>query len=208
MVFHFPQYTKISHTFCLDHNIKNNYYLCEAIPNNMKKVISLLLLAVVFTTAYAQKVTGDFRPLKDQVRARLIVDFSDAIIMGMTLEEFADYEEDWEHDKIEVFSLVYNYANEELERTLVVGNYNNDTEYVLHLMVRTIDVRGDYDSDLYLIHNFADGRKETIGKVEGLFARGGRFGTKLNLMKDGAEHTGTALGKLLIKEMNRRPSRK
>jgi len=161
----------------------------------------MLFCTAIIVSASAQIVTGSFMPLKEQSRAKLIIDFSDANIMGMTEKEFSEYEEDWEHDSIEIFSLFYNYANKALARKLVLGNYNSDTEYIIHLIVRTIDVRGDYDSDVILIHNNKDGSQEIIAKAENLYARGGTFGTKLNLMKDGAEHTGTALGKFLKKQL-------
>ena len=40
-------------------------------------------------------------------------------------------------------------------------------------------------------------------EAEGINARGGKIGTKLNLMKDGAKHTGKALGKFLLQNMKK-----
>ena len=170
--------------------------------HTMKKILATLMLSVaLFATANAQKITGSFAPLANEARVKMNVVFSEALIMGMSEEEFADFEEDWTHDKVEIVSLFYDNANDVLGGSPVIGNYKQDTEYMLDLVVRTVDVRGNYDCDLYLIHNLADGRREEIAKAEGVYARGGKIGTKLNLMKDGAKHTGKELGKFLKKAM-------
>ena len=166
----------------------------------MKKAFCLLLLMAIFIPSNAQRITfGSFSLLRDQIRVKLIVDFSEADIMGMTEQEFSEYEEDWEHDKVEIVSLFHNYANEKLKGRLMLGNYRQDTAFMLQLVVRTVDVRGNYDCDLYLLGNGENGEKVVLAKAEGLSARGGKFGSKLNLMKDGAEHTGTELGRFLLK---------
>ena len=168
----------------------------------MKKTITLLLLLTALSAAAnAQKITGSFSPLGDEARVKMNIDFSEADIMGMSEEEFADYEEDWTHDKVEILSLFYNCANDEMDGALIVGNYKQDTEYTLDLIVRTVDVRGNYDCDLVLYRNLDDGSLEFVAKAEGIYARGGKIGTKLNLMKDGAKHTGKTLGKFLLQAM-------
>ena len=168
----------------------------------MKKIVSTLLVLVAFlTAANAQKVTGSFAPLANEARVKMYIDFSEADIMGMSEEEFTDFEEDWTHDKVEIVSLFYTNANAELNGALVVGNYKQDTEYTLNLIVRTVDARGNYDCDLVLVRNLEDGRQETVAKAEALYARGGLIGTKLNLMKDGARHTGRVLGMFLLQAM-------
>ena len=168
----------------------------------MKRILATLLFSVaLFATANAQKITGSFAPLAKEARVQMNVDFSEALIMGMSEEEFADFEEDWTHDKVEIVSLFSDNANDVLDGSPVIGNYKLDTEYTLDLVVRTVDVRGNYDCDLYLIHNLADGRQEEVARAEGVYARGGKIGTKLNLMKDGAKHTGKELGKFLKKAM-------
>ena len=66
-----------------------------------------------------------------------------------------------------------------------------------------MNARGDYDCDLFLFRNLADGSQEFVAEAEGINARGGKIGTKLNLMKDGAKHTGKALGKFLLQNMKK-----
>lgn len=168
-----------------------------------KKAVIYFLALVFCCTANAQRITGSFTPLRSQARVKLVINFSEANIMGMNEEEFSQYEEDWTHDKVEVISLFYSCANEVLANTLVVGNYTSDTDYILRLDVRAVDVKGNYDSDLVLIYN-----GEVIAKAEGFYTKGGTFGSKLNLMKDGAEHTGTAIGKFLLQELSLKKKRR
>ena len=140
----------------------------------MKKIIAaLLIFSALFTVANAQKVTGTFAPLRDEARVRMNIDFSEADIMGMSEEEFADFEKDWNHDKVDILAYLYENANDALNGAISVGNYKQETEYTLDLVVRTVN------------------------------ARGGKIGTKLNLMKDGAKHTGKALGKFLLLNMKK-----
>ena len=165
----------------------------------MKKIVAtLLIISAIFTVANAQKVTGSFAPLGDEARVKMNIDFSEADIMGMSEEEFADFEEDWNHDKVDILAYIYERANDALNGAISVGNYKQETEYTLDLVVRTVNGRGDYDCDLFLYRNLADGSQEFVAEAEGISARGGKIGTKLNLMKDGAKHTGKALGKFLL----------
>lgn len=170
----------------------------------MKKIIAaLLIFSALFTVANAQKVTGTFAPLRDEARVRMNIDFYEADIMGMSEEEFADFEKDWNHDKVDILAYLYENANDALNGAISVGNYKQETEYTLDLVVRTVNARGDYDCDLFLFRNLADGSQEFVAEAEGINARGGKIGTKLNLMKDGAKHTGKALGKFLLQNMKK-----
>lgn len=167
----------------------------------MKKVILTLVLITIGVSAMAQRVTGTFMPLRSQDRVKMVIDYSEADIMGMPEEQFYTFEKDWAHDKVEVVSLYYNYANKELakEKAFIVGSYNFDTDYTLYLIVRTVDIRGNHDCDLILVAN----DEIEIGRAVGIRADGGTFGSKLNLMKDGAEHTGKSIGRFLLKQIGK-----
>jgi hypothetical protein len=62
-------------------------------------------------------------------------------------------------------------------------------------VVTTISPKGDYSFVVQLI----DKKGEIVGSIAGLFGKGGMFGTKLNLIKDGAKSTGKRAGALLRK---------
>ena len=165
----------------------------------MKRILAtLLFFSAIFTAANAQKINGSFAPLREEARVRMNIDFSEADIMGMSEDAFTDYERDWTHDKVQILSLFYENVNDALNGAFVVGNYNQGTGYTLDLVVRTVSARGDYDCDVYLYRNLDDGSQEFVAEALGIYARGGKIGTKLNLMKDGAKHTGKALGKFLL----------
>ena len=165
---------------------------------DMKKALAVIAVALFCSgfAAMAQKVTGSFEALRDAGRVKMVIEFAEADIMGMTEEQFSEYETDWEKDKPGLLSLFYSYANRALKGALTVGSYNFDTDCTLTLVVRSVTSKGDYDCDLILTEG-----GEECGRIIGLYAPGGVFGTKLNLMKDGAKHTGVAIGRLLLKEI-------
>jgi hypothetical protein len=60
-----------------------------------------------------------------------------------------------------------------------------------------IDESGTIMSDFYL--ETASG--EVLAVIENVKGKGGVFGTKLNLIKDGAEETGESLGEFIKREL-------
>ncbi len=159
----------------------------------MKKLF--LTIAAIFAaliTLQAQTVKGSFAALKDLPRVRMVMDFSEADIHGMSEEEFAAYEEDWDVDKPDVIARFMTECNDKCGGTIYVGRYK-DSPYEIKLIVHTISVKGDFDCDAFLLD--ADGNQ--LGSILGIREKGGRFGSRLNLIKDGAEHTGALFGTLL-----------
>lgn len=80
---------------------------------NMKKIILLFLFVNFFVSfVTAQTVTKNTLPknLKG-IRMNLKIDFSDAMICGMSEEEFSKYEKDWEEDKPKIVSKFMAGAN-------------------------------------------------------------------------------------------------
>ena len=67
------------------------------------------------------------------------------------------------------------------------------------ITITTVDSSGNYDCDVVL-----EEKGKKVESIVGLRAKGGRFGSKLNLMGDGAQNVGKKLGKMLREEMNRR----
>ena len=143
--------------------------------------------------ASAQTLTqGSLDVLRGEEYVKVVVDYSNAIIMDMTEEEFAEYEEDWYKDQPAIMSKFIEEANEELGGRLRLSR-TKDSNYILRWAVEWIDENGTIMSDFYL--ETADG--EIIAVIENVKGKGGVFGTKLNLIKDGAEETGESLGKFL-----------
>lgn len=163
----------------------------------MKKLLFTIALITLCLPGIAQQKTGSFSQIRNESRVKMIIDYSNASFMGMTESQFSEYEKDWEHDKIEMVSLYYSYANEELKGKLTLGDYTFETPFTLKLIVRSIDVKGNHDCDLVFLNEYG----EELANVIGLRADGGTFGSKLNLMKDGAKHTGETIGKYLYDQI-------
>ena len=99
------------------------------------------------------------------------------------------------------------YAQAPLSTEVVTGSFealykktaNLEIEYIkihtVKVVVTTISPKGDYSFVVQLI----DKKGEIVGSIAGLFGKGGMFGTKLNLIKDGAKSTGKKLGTILKK---------
>jgi hypothetical protein len=158
-----------------------------------------MLLAVLFVgmqVASAQTLTeGTLDVLRGQ-SVKVIVDYSNAIIMDMTEAEFAEYEEDWYKDQPTIISDLIDEVNQRSGH-LMYMSARRESDYTLRWSVRYIYESGDIVSDFYL--ESADG--EVVAKIADVVGEGGAFGTKLYRIKSGAESTGRALGKFFKREL-------
>ena len=161
----------------------------------MKKIfLTLVLLLAAVATVSAQKLeSGSVQALKDAHKVNLTFEF--VTIHSMDEKSFGEYEKDWFKDKPEVIGLFTDKANDALKGTLTLGNFKN-SDYTINVIVNAISAKGNYDCDVVLLK-----QGKEIAKITGLTGRGGKIGTKLNLIKDGAQSTGKQLGKILKKEL-------
>ena len=159
------------------------------------------LLFVIFTClslcSYAQAplstevVTGSFEALYKKT-ANLEIEYIK--IHNRSEAEFAEYEKDWVVDKPEVEDLILQNANAALKNVCYL-NFGKESDWTVKVVVTTISPKGDYSFVVQLI----DKKGEIVGNITNLFGKGGIFGTKLNLIKDGAKSTGKKLGTILKK---------
>ena len=159
------------------------------------------LLFVIFTClslcSYAQAplstevVTGSFEALYNKT-ANLEIEY--VKIHNRSEAEFAEYEKDWKVDKPDVEDLILQNANAALKNVCYL-NFGKESDWTVKVVVTTISPKGDYSFVVQLI----DKKGEIVGSIAGLFGKGGMFGTKLNLIKDGAKSTGKKLGTILRK---------
>ena len=161
----------------------------------MKKFfLTLVLLLATIASTSAQKVeSGSLQALKDAGKVNLTFEF--VTIHSMDENSFGEYETDWFKDKPEVIGLFTDKANDTLKGLLTLGNFKN-TDYTIHVIVNSISTKGNYNCDAVLLK-----QGKEIAKITGITGRGGKIGTKLNLIKDGAQSTGKQLGKTLKKEI-------
>lgn len=158
----------------------------------MKRILFLLSFALmgVLNMAAQGRVQGSFAPLKGESRVNFDMVFMN--IHGMSEADFSTYETDWQKDKPEVVGIFTNDANRTLGDGLTIGHFP-DAPYTLEVVVNSVSTKGDYLCDALLL----DAQQHEIARIDALKTRGGVWGTKLNLIKQGAESAGKACGKAL-----------
>jgi len=156
-----------------------------------------LFVFSLWLPASAQKVVeGSFPTLNNGEKLNLVLDFSNANIHGMSEEEFAVYEPDWNVDKPDIIARFFGEMSSKLRGKIYVGNFKEVT-YVLKVNVLNITVKGDFECEAILQTH--DGN--LMARIGDIKAKGGTFGTKLNLIKDGSGHTGKVLGKFIYNHL-------
>ena len=163
----------------------------------IKHCLMLVALILGIQAANAQTlVQGSLDVLRGEEYVKVVVDYSNALIMDMTEAEFAEYEEDWYKDQPIIMRDLLEEANDRLVGILSLGE-SEAPNYTLRWVVKRIDHDGYILSDFYL--DSADG--EVVAVITNVVGNGGMFGTKLYLIKTGAESTGRTLGKFLRKQL-------
>ena len=155
------------------------------------------MFACLSLCSYAQAplstevVTGSFEALYNKT-ANLEIEY--VKIHNRSEAEFAEYEKDWKVDKPDVEDLILQNANAALKKVCHL-NFGKESDLTVKVVVTTISAKGDYSFVVQLL----DKKGEIVGNITNLFGKGGIFGTKLNLIKDGAKSTGKKLGTILKK---------
>ena len=174
-----------------------DYRLSTLYNKNMKRFLFIIVayLSICSFMPFDPEIyAGDFSDLNGR-SANLEIEYTK--IHNRTEAEFAEYEKDWSVDKPEVEGLILAEANKALKGKCRLS-YGKDEDLTVRIVVKSISVKGDYDFYIVLL----DKNKKELGTIRNIFARGGMFGTKLNLIKDGAKNTGRRTGTLLKKYMN------
>lgn len=164
----------------------------------MKKSAILSILAcMAFVPALAQQLeSGSLKALKGEKQVNLKVDF--VSIHSMDEKSFGEYEQDWFKDKSEVLDIIADNANKKLKNVMTLG-YSQKAKYTVTVIVNSINRKGNYECDAVVTDQ--DGGE--IAKITGIKGKGGTFGTKLNLIKDGAGSTGKKVGEILKSELKK-----
>lgn len=164
----------------------------------MKKLCLLMFfLSVVSTTIVAQEHYGSFKEIAQEGKAKIVVDYSEAMIHGMNEEEFAVYEPDWMKDKPVVIGKFLTNFSEELDGMLVCHGKAVSPFTVLVKML-SINVKGNTVLSIHILKGDIE-----MAAIKGIKEDGGTFGTKLNLIKDGAAHVGEKAGASLKKVLKK-----
>ena len=162
----------------------------------MRRIL-FVLFACLSLCSYAQAPlstevkTGTFEALYKKT-ANLEIEYIK--IHNRSEAEFAEYEKDWVVDKPDVEDLILQSANAALKGACYLS-FGKESDLTVKVVVTTISQKGDFSFVVQLV----DKKGEIVGNIANLFGKGGIFGTKLNLIKDGAKSTGKKVGTILKK---------
>lgn len=161
-----------------------------------KRMMLVALISLLMMPIMAQRVTeGSFRSLKGETTVQVAIDYSEAMIKGMTLEDYAVYEERWEQGKKEILVKFVDELNDRMQGRMV-ATISNKPRYLL--VAHVVYVDGDGNTQGYITLQDANGK--TVAKAVGFRGKGGKFGTHINLMGDGIESFAKSVWKFLSKE--------
>ena len=169
----------------------------------MKKLFVFSILFICFwANVTAQTVTINSLPKNMKgVRMNFQMDFSNALILGMSENEFAEYEKDWVDDKPTIIRNFKTGTNLTIGKSYGVGDYK-DAKYIIKVQVNTITDEGYFIRDVDIV----DENNKVVFHLDHL--TGGKepaiaIGTKLARMKVWATLTGKSLGSILKIELSK-----
>ncbi len=163
----------------------------------MKKIFAFLMFATAVCVANAQRIEGSFDVLKNEARVNFQLNYSKASIHGMTEAEFAEYEEDWHKDMPQIVDDFLSGLNSQISYMVSFGKYPS-SRYTLRVDVSYVEVDGSCYSNVLLL----DSDSNVVAKIVGLQASGGMYGTKLYLIKKGAERSGRKIGRIIYQRIS------
>ena len=164
----------------------------------MKKVLFIILL-LTCANSFAQKITveGSFEAIKDYPTLKVEMEFQE--ILGMSVEDFAVYETDWEKDKPEIIDNFLTSAAENIQGLLFNPNFN--TPYTLRIIVSSIT-----RVELMCSADLIDEAGNVVGQIDNFIYRKNSAvgGTKLHALKKIAYFAGADFGVSFCKVAGRR----
>lgn len=161
----------------------------------MKKLFVFLLLSFSFVVN-AQTLNGSLKELADSKKADFELVFENTKIHGFAESDFAVYEPKWDSEKPKVISEFTTNFKKRLDGVLLF-NEKLKTDYIVRIKVLSIGVKGDFLCDIFVLKK---GESETVvSTISGIKGRGGKIGSRMNLIEDGAENTGEKAGDVLKK---------
>jgi hypothetical protein len=165
----------------------------------MKKILLCLTLLCSLHLGYAQKLlSGSLAALEQETRLNVQIDYSEALLDNLTLEDFVLTHNNWELAQTELWGKLVENLNDKLSRRslrMVCGHFKD--AYTLVLRVQVIDRRGNQRS----LVDIRDREGNVIAVLQ-VSGDGGHIGSFYNLAGDGMEDVGDALGRYLRRPKN------
>ena len=168
----------------------------NALTLNYKFIILTLFCfcSIVLSAQNEYKLSS----IKPGSKINYVIDFSHSIIMGLSETDFANYEKDWNKDKISIITKFQKGINNKLDGLLNIGTYM-DSPYTLMVTVKNISDVGNIFCDVTITDDNGQilfAVKNVNGGAEPPFLPG----TKLAKIKIWASLTGRSLGGILKSE--------
>lgn len=164
----------------------------------MKKFWLLLLVATFALVANAQSIkSGSIDCLQGQTKVALVIDYSNATILGMSEGVYAKYEQNWELCKKEALVNFVTHFNEKNENVMFVGN--DAADYVFNVNVLSINKKGHCKAEL----NINDAKtNETIAVIATFDISKFSVGTTNHKVKSNIGSLGEKIGEFITKGVN------
>ncbi len=164
----------------------------------MRRVLLIvaLLFGAILQAQSQHVVEGSIDILADQTQINVVADYSKASIMNMTEAEYGEYEPNWAKAKPTIVSKFVDGLIDKIDERIIFGRLPH-AQYTLRWVVLHVNTKGDTWSDI-VVENSSG---EVVLRITDLKGDGGTFGTKLNLMGDGAVESGEVLGKFLRRNL-------
>ena len=129
--------------------------------------------------------------------AKIVIDYSSAYIHGVDEKSFAKREEDWYKDKPDCNSLIIDGI---LEKAIPYLKINENADNTIKINVERINSQGGFYCNVVCTKTNGD----VVFNIDNVYIKkGGSFGSKLNLIKDGASKIGSKLGSAIKKELKK-----
>lgn len=173
----------------------------------MKKIIFFIACyQLMFLQGIAQKTSNDF--LSKEKHLNIVMDYSIVKIDGYTEAEFVEYQcirggEKWETKwdsiiKKDLYQKFTGYFNENFigKCDLRGGNFP-DADYIATVKLVKIDFYGTTEAKVIITKKGSD----TVLSIIDIVGRGGRAGSRENLMGDGFRRAGSDFGKKMLKNL-------
>lgn len=150
----------------------------------MKYLIVTAIMILNAVVLHAQKITeGSFSVLTNESAVLVKIDYTNSTIAKVPFDIFQE-EENWDEgykDILKKFVLAANRKSKGLKYSP-----NKSANYLLVFKAIKVDNDGETRGTLLLL----DKDNNTIGVAERFHARGGKFGSQMNLMGDASERLG------------------
>ena len=162
----------------------------------MKKGFITLIMFFSMITIHAQKISyGSFGALKNERTVSVSIDYSESKIDKVPFDIFLESEEEWDKGYHDILLNFVKAANKYGHGIKYITKKTSN--YQLVFKAKDVDQDGETIGSLILL----DKNDHIVGVADKFHARGGKYGSQMNLMGDASERMGKKVGKFIKKQV-------